>query len=438
MLTGQYGHNTGIFINDGLGGGFQRAYELSVEKSTVATWLRSAGYKTVLIGKYLNGYPSAASGWNYVPPGWSEWYGNQGGLQFNYTLVENGKIVHYGTAAKDYMQDVLRRKAVDFIRRNAASADRAPFFMWLATSSPHGPAQFAPRHAGAFPGAKAPRTPTFNEADVSRRPAWLQTHPLLTPSEIAQIDDLYRNRLRSMLAVVERVDAIIATLQQTGDLANTYIIFTSDNGFHLVQHRLPAGKGNIFEEGLRVPFIVRGPGIPAGRALAHMTVNIDLAPTFADIAGVSPTIPVDGRSLVPLLKASPPPVSAWRRAFLLEHGFAGRHPASGAIGAGDQPSTEFPDLDETLVRATTGPSPNVPAIVKRAPTFDGIRTGRYSYADLVDGTLNVYDLQQDPFEHVNIATSAPPAVLNQLGRWLDALRNCAGPSCRTAEDGPPQ
>ena len=83
---------------------------MGVEKSTVATWLRSAGYKTVLIGKYLNGYPSAASGWNYLPPGWSEWYGNQGGLQFNYTLVENGKIVHYGTAAKDYMQDVLRRR----------------------------------------------------------------------------------------------------------------------------------------------------------------------------------------------------------------------------------------------------------------------------------------------------------------------------------------
>src|SRR5512133_2171327 len=154
-----------------------------------------------------------------------------------------------------------------------------------------------------------------------------------------------------MLAVVETVDAVIATLRQTGDLANTYIIFASDNGFHLGQHRLAAGKGSSFEEDLRVPLIVRGPGIPAGRVLPHMAVNIDLAPTFADLAGVSPTVTVDGRSLVPLLGASPPPVSAWRHAFLLEHGFAGRHLASGALGAGDQPSTEIPDLDETLAQA---------------------------------------------------------------------------------------
>jgi N-acetylglucosamine-6-sulfatase len=241
-----------------------------------------------------------------------------------------------------------------------------------------------------------------------------------------------------MLAVVETVDAVIATLQQTGDLANTYIIFASDNGFHLGQHRLAAGKGSSFEEDLRVPLIVRGPGIPAGRVLPHMAVNIDLAPIFADLAGVSPTVTVDGRSLVPLLGASPPPLSAWRHAFLLEHGFAGRHLASGALGTGDQPSTEIPDLDETLAQATESPAPNISATGKAQPTFDGIRTSRYSYADLVDGTLNVYDLQQDPFEHVNVAKSAPPAVLNQLATWLDRLRNCAGPFCRTAENAPPQ
>ena len=241
-----------------------------------------------------------------------------------------------------------------------------------------------------------------------------------------------------MLAVVETVDAIVATLRQTGDLGNTYIFFTSDNGFHMGQHRLLAGKATGFEEDLRVPLIVRGPGIPAGRVLPHMTVNIDLAPTFADIAGVSPTVTVDGRSLAPLFGASPPPVSVWRRAFLMEHGFAGRHVATGAVGADDQPSAEIPDLDETLAQTTARAAPNIIPPPPKQPTFDGIRTGRYSYMQLVNGSLQVYDLQRDPFQQVNIATSAHPAVLNQLGRWLDALRNCAGPSCRTAEDGPPQ
>jgi arylsulfatase A-like enzyme len=243
-LRGQYAHNTGIFTNAPPGGGFQKAYALGLEKPTVATWLRIAGYKTVLLGKYLNHYPITA-GSSYVPPGWSEWYGGDDNAypQFDYTLIENGKAVHYGSAPQDYLQDVIRGKAVDFIRRNAASADRSPFFLWLASYSPHAPATYAPRHANKFPGAKAPRTPTFNEPDVSGQPAWLQTQPLLTPARITQVDALYRNRLRSMLAVVETVDAIIATLQQTGDLANTYIFFTSDNGFHQGQHRLQASIG---------------------------------------------------------------------------------------------------------------------------------------------------------------------------------------------------
>jgi arylsulfatase A-like enzyme len=181
------------------------------------------------------------------------------------TPIENGKVVHYGGAPQDYLQDVIRGKAVDFIRRNAATPDRSPFFIWLASYSPHWPAPYAPRHANKFPGAKAPRTPTFNEPDVSGQPAWLQTHPLLTPAQIARVDAHYRDRLRSMLAVVETVDAIVATLQQTGDLANTYILFTSDNGFHQGQHRLQLGKGTGFEEDIRGPLLVRGPGVPAGR-----------------------------------------------------------------------------------------------------------------------------------------------------------------------------
>ncbi len=445
MLRGQYGHNTGIFTNAPPGGGFQTAYALGLEKSTVATWLRNAGYKTVLLGKYLNGYPYTA-GSSYVPPGWSEWYGGVNAYgQFDYTLIENGKAVHYGGAPQDYLQDVIRGKAVDFIRRNAASADRSPFFLWMATYSPHWPATYAPRHADKFPGATAPRTPTFNEADISRQPAWLQTHPLLTTSRIAQVDDFYRKRLRSMLAVVETVDVIIATLRQTGDLANTYIFVTSDNGVHQGQHRLAAGKETGFEEDLRVPLLVRGPGVPAGKTLSHMTLNIDLAPTFAQLAGRRIPPSVDGRSLVPLLASSPPPPSAWRKAFLMEHGFENRQaaatPAAGTVDTTLPVEVEPPDLDDIASSMLAAPK-NVregPSVILPAPqpTFDGIHTARYSYMRLVDGTLQVYDLVNDPFEHVNIERTAPPAVLNQLGRWLNTLRNCAGQTCRTAENAPP-
>jgi N-acetylglucosamine-6-sulfatase len=451
-LRGQYAHNTGIFSNALPGGGFAKVYALGLEKSTVATWLQDAGYKTVLLGKYLNIYPNTA-GSSYVPPGWTEWYGAVNAYpQFDYTLIENGKVVHYGSAPQDYLQDVIRGKAVDFIRRNAASANRSPFFLWLASYSPHSPATYAPRHANRFPGAKAPRTPTFNEPDGSGQPAWLQTHPLLTPAQIAQVHANYRDRLRSMLAVVETVDTIIATLRQTGDLANTYIFFTSDNGFHQGQHRLPGGKDTGFEEDLRVPLLVRGPGVPAGKTLSHMTVNIDLAPTFAQLAGRSIPPSVDGRSLVPLLASSPPPMSAWRKAFLMEHGFENRQAAATpTAGTADTivPVDEPADLDAMAEGNTShmlavprdaleGPIVMAPVQGQAQPTFDGIHTAQYSYMRLVDGTLQVYDLANDPFERVNIAKSASPAVLNQLGKWLDRLRTCAGQACRTAENNPPQ
>jgi arylsulfatase A-like enzyme len=177
MLRGQYSHNNGIFTNELPGGGFDKAYTTGIERSTIATWLRGAGYKTVLLGKYLNGYPNSASGQTYIPPGWTEWFGRVAGSSFNYTLNENGRIVHYGTAVDDYLQDVMNRKTANFIRRNAASQNRKPFFVWLATSSPHSPATPAPRHANSFSNAIAPRTPTFNEADVSRQPAWIRNRP---------------------------------------------------------------------------------------------------------------------------------------------------------------------------------------------------------------------------------------------------------------------
>jgi N-acetylglucosamine-6-sulfatase len=365
---------------------------LGHEDPTVATWLHDVGYRTVLLGKYLNGYPAGAAR-THVPPGWDEWYGVVGGLNyFNYQLNENGPIVPYGESPTDYLTDVLAGKATDFIWR--AAVDGQPFFMYLAPYAPHQPATPAPRHADAFAGVTAPRPPSFNEADVSDKPAWLQSRPLLTATQIAQLDLLYRKRLQSLLAVEDLLEQLIQTLRATHQLRHTYILFTSDNGFHLGQHRLPAGKNTAYEEDLRVPLLVRGPGVPAGRVLEHLAVNIDVASTLAELAGAVAPEFVDGRSLVPLLGPHPPPLASWRQAFLLEAGFR------------------------------TG-----------ARVFQGLRTTTHTYVEYVNtGERELYDLVDDPDQLHSLHDTAEPALLAHLAAWLAQLRTCAGAACRAAED----
>ena len=316
ILRGQYAHNTQIFTNAPPGGGFATFRDLGHEESTIATWLRDAGYRTVLLGKYLNGYPMTT----YVPPGWDEWYAVAGGVNyFNYTLNENGQLVRYGSDPEAYLTDVLSAKAAEFIRRTTPSAQ--PFFMYVAPYAPHQPATPAPRHAETFLGVTAPRTLSFNEQDVSDKPLWVRNTPLRTPVQIAQLDALYRKRLQAMLAVEDLVERLLETLRAVSQLENTYIVFTSDNGFHLGQHRLPAGKNSAYDEDIRVPLLVRGPGVPPGTAVDHLAVNIDLAPTFAALGGTAAPAFVDGRSLLALLRPDPPPLENWRKGFLLEAGF---------------------------------------------------------------------------------------------------------------------
>jgi arylsulfatase A-like enzyme len=426
ILRGQYAHNTRVFTNAAPGGGFQKAHDLGLEDSTIATWLQNGGYRTILIGKYLNGYPGNL-GKEYIPPGWDEWYSGEKNQyqQFNYELNENGEIVFHGNAPEDYEQDVFRDKAVDFIRRVAK--DKQPFFMWMPTYSPHQPATFAPRHADAFPDVKAPRPPTFNQEDVSGQPSWVQNRPLLTNAQIAALDALYRKRLQSMLAVEDTVEAIIQALRETKQLRNTYIFFSSDNGFHLGQHRLPAGKNTEFEEDLHVPMIVRGPGVPRGRVVEHLALNIDFAPTFVELARVPAPDLVDGRSLVPLLRRHAPAVESWRQAFLIEHGFiqtgdVGRTPADVSN------DVEPPDPFDLAVTQPQMPQP-----------FQGVHTNNLVYAEYFNltGEREMYNLDEDPYEQVSIADTADPDLVSQLAAWLEKLRNCAGVSCRTAEDTPP-
>ena len=433
ILRGQYAHNTRVFTNALPGGGFQKVFDTGLERSTVATWLQQAGYRTVLMGKYLNGYPGTA-GNSYIPPGWDEWYSPVGGVRyFDYRLNENGRIVRYGTAPRDYLTDVLSRKANTFVRQSAASG-ATPFFMYIAPYAPHGPATPAPRHANGFPNAQAPRTASFNEANVNDKPAWVRSHPLLTTRQINTMDTLARKRRQSMLAVEDLVESLVATLEATGQLANTYIFFTSDNGFHQGQHRLRSGKNTGFEEDIRVPLVVRGPGVPAGVLRHELSVNIDLAPTFAALAGADIPGFVDGRSLAPLLGTGPSP-DGWRQALLLEHGFPGDPP----VLTPDLPDEIDPADDdqddaeaEDVAVAATAVRP------RAAPVFQGLRTTHpLSYVEYVTGERELYDLATDPNQLRNGYGTADPALTARLAAWLQVLRDCAGAACRNAEIGPP-
>ncbi len=396
ILRGQYTHNHQVLTNGNPEGGFEKFYWMGRENSTIATWLKSGGYQTVLIGKYLNGYPRRNHE-TYVPPGWDEWYGRlHGDGYYDYQLNENGTVVYYGSEEQDYYTDVLAGKAKDYVRR-AAGGSR-PFFMYLAPGTPHGPFIPAPRHENEYPEAKAPRPPSFDESDVSDKPAWVRGLPELGSADTKRIDDAYGNRLRMLLSLDEMVVGLIEELRDNGQLENTYVFFTSDNGYNLGEHRLVLGKRTVYEEDIRVPLAIRGPGVPAGQITEQMTLNIDFAPTIAELAGVSMPEFVDGRSLVPLLSGTPP--ATWRSAFLIEH-WSG--------GSGEQ---------------------------EVVPTYAAVRTETQKYVEYAPGNKELYDLSSDPYELESLTASAKPVLVDSLRSRLETLKSCAGQSCREAEDAP--
>jgi arylsulfatase A-like enzyme len=421
-LRGQYAHNTTVWSNTAPNGGFGRFYGKKLEDSTIATWLKGAGYRTGLFGKYLNGYPEQAPvKQTYVPPGWTTWDVPASGSpyhQFNYSINDNGKLEHHGHKPKDYLTDVLNLKARKFI----SAPSPKPFFAYIGVYNPHAPATPAPRHAKLFKGVKAPRTPSYDEKDLTGKPTEVRRLPPVSKKEAATWDALYRNRLRSLQSVDDMIGDLTNTLRQSGRLDNTYFIFTSDNGFHIGQHRMPPGKNTAYVEDTRVPFVVRGPGVPAGRTVDRLAGNVDVAPTLADLAGVRSPGFVDGRSLVPLMRKGTP--TSWRQAFLLEHGH----------GPGTQPPLKPPKNGvlepPELLSASTREKFYV------AP-YEGLRTGRYFYVEYSTKERELYDLATDPHEMHNLAGDRSPPVRSLIASFsarLAKMRACAGKACLAAED----
>jgi N-acetylglucosamine-6-sulfatase len=424
ILRGQYAHNHGIVGNSWPRGSSKKFRVLGLEQSTVATWLQDEGYRTVLVGKYMNGYYGTR-----VPAGWDDWNAIAGDYLSN-NVNENGRVVSYNPA-RHYLDDVLAEKATAYVR--ATTADDPPFFMWIGTKAPHAPATPAARHEDAFPGARLPRPPSFDEKDVSDKPNWVRNNSTLDQKQIAPMDDLYRNRLRSMLSVDELVGKLVDALRERGELDKTFLVFTSDNGFHLGQHRLTTGKWTAYEEDIRVPLIVRGPGVPEGRTLPHLVLNNDLAPTFADLAGAKTPSFVDGRSLEPLLSTEPTP-EQWRRAFLVEAAASeGRGPLSPLADEGSiKPLLTGDPLPEGWRRAAQSRAWS--SVDWGRPRLEAIRSAEHLYVEYENGEGELYDLREDPYQLNNQYDVADPELLRHLRGQLAALRGCSETDCRKAEN----
>ena len=388
IFTGQYPHDDGVFTNAGSDGGYFAFNQHGDQQKSFALALHKAGYRTALMGKYLNQYQPAYP----EPPGWDEWdaAGNAYG-EFDYNLNQNGRQQHYGKAPQDYLTDVLAAKARSFIDSSAASG--RPFMLEVATFAPHAPYTPAPRYAHAAQQLAAPKTPAYNRLPANP-PPWLKGHPPLSATDQANITSTFRKRVEDDLSVDDMIGELRDELWAKGLDRNTYFVFSSDNGFHLGEHRLSSGKQTAFETDIRVPLIVSGPDVPAGRDASQLTSSIDLAPTFESLAGLPVPAGVDGHSLAGLWHGQDP--VGWRLAILIEHhgpDFSPDDPDRQTFKAGDPPS------------------------------YEAVRTSTALYVRYAGGAEEYYDTATDPDELDNLADKGVPVVLRQA---LGALENCHG------------
>ena len=393
MQTGQYSHNHGVLGNSPPEGSYS-AFDTA---NTLALWLQARGYVTAHIGKFLNGYGGGdEAAQTEVPPGWSEWDTGTAGttqLVYDYTQNVNGVLVPHGQAETDFKQDFYTDRAIELIGQYTAGS--VPLYLQLDYTAPHGGGpnpnplppddcgggpKPAPRHATAFDTEPLPEPQGFNEVDVTDKPQAIQNLPLMTEQEIATITRRYRCRIESLLSVDEGVEEIIGALEAAGALDNTYVLFTSDNGFFHGEHRVQTGKSRVYEPSVRLPLLMRGPDVPANVDVRDLTINADLATTVVDVSGATPTVALDGLSLLPAV------LRPW-----IERG------------------------RELLLETNL---------------YSAVHTQRYVYAEYTTGEKELYDLRLDPFQlQSRHADPAYDDVRQRLVTRLAALRTCAGVSC---------
>lgn len=390
ILSGEYAHNHQVLNNTlPLGG----ATKFRDEES-ISIPLHDAGYRTAYFGKYLNAYEDIQP-YGYVPPGWDVWKGflsknltlaeDSGNSQyyFDFSVSEDGVPVTYEKSKANFSADVVTRNALEFIR----DARDEPFMLMLGYYNPHSPYLSAPRHKDAFRAGEdywdwvQYRPPNFNEVDISDKPKYLAA---LSPLSETEIDAAHKQILRSLLSVDDGVASILSALDQAGLRDNTVIVFMSDNGMTMGDHRFGVTKNCPYEACVKIPFIVYAPAYYQPRRDARLVANIDLAPTFAELAGAPIPDFMDGISLVPLLKN---PAAGWRDALLLEH-----WPTDEGVGS-------------------------------MIPEYYAVRSAEWKYVEYVTGETELYDLVNDPYELQNLAGKRSYRdLINRLAEKLETLK----------------
>ena len=372
ILTGRYARHHGVQSNLPPNGGVGRFDD----RSTLATWLQASGVRTGLVGRYLNGYRSRK-----VPPGWDHWFALQQGdddvnLYYRYEVNHNGADESYGSQSEDYSTRVLGRRAVRFVEAEPAR----PFMLLFAPRAPHGPATPDPNDAGAFKDLELAPAPSYDEEDLSDKAGPVRALGRLSARDHERMATLRRRQFETLLGLDRAIEQLVETLRAGGRLDRTWIIFTSDNGLTLGEHRLTLDKACPYEECARVPLVVVPPGgLDGPRTDDRLVANVDLAPTIAQIMGVAPEPPTDGQSLLPLIED---PAAPWRDALTLE---------AWSDRAGNR-------------------------------GFTAIRTADRKYVRHEGGDEELYDLAADPHELQSLAADPTRAAeRTDLATRLDSL-----------------
>jgi len=462
LLTGRYAHNHNVRGNVQPNGGYLGFSFRGANSHNLATWLQSAGYRTIHIGKFLNGYGDEPfDEGKDVPPGWSAWHSvlkaDTNHYYYGYTLNDNGVLDgpigdpgswetrEYGerddfgcpTAplnGKPCFYETDRFNTLAWEELNATSPEQ-PFYLQMDYTAPHGdfrrPAgpEPATRHYNTFAGAPYPhsRSEGFNEGNVNDKPRFIREAPYLSLNDIHTYRVYYQKALESLRSIDEGVKTIVDTLGGLHRLRNTYIIFVSDNGFFYGEHRLTGGKFLAYESATHLPLLIRGPGIKAGTSTGELAANIDLAPTILELAGAEADKSIDGRSLVPYMKDS---ALRSRRPLLFES-----FVETADVEANGEPTAQRA-VKELKRHRAAGNDDASASIVAPPKDYEGIRLGPYKYIEWPDGEKELYDITKDPNELNNVVRVPNLSPIRAfLHAQLVRLETCVGRACQ--EVAPP-
>lgn len=425
ILSGKYPHNNLVRNNSFEGNCSSINWQKIEEPQAFPVHLKNAGYQTFLAGKYLNQYGTAkAGGVAHIPLGWTQWMALVGNSKYyNYTLSVNGKAEeHGGSYEKDYLTDLIANRSIEFLEKKTS----APFFMMLATPAPHSPWTAAPQYQNSYNTTKAPRDGRFNVAGKDKH--WLirKAKNPMSANSITFLDDAFRKRWQALLSVDDLVEKVINKLKELKELDNTYIFYTSDNGYHAGQFSLPIDKRQLYDFDVRIPLLVRGPGIKGNATNEAVVLNIDFGPTFLAIAGINVSqTSMDGDSFLPLVTKSSGHKVKWRSDFLVEYtgeGHATSDPHCPSLGPGV--SECFPDC-----------------VCEDAfnNTYACVRTHsdtKFHYCEFADSEsfVELYNMTADPNQLVNIKDKVQkedPTLLVKMNQRLISLQSCVASSCRS-------